>query len=167
MPRPGKRSDEIECRADYSETCSKKGRGMARRSLDLIEAMRAIAEAAQPCASAGDDEGPRMTAIGTLSRLQIGAMTDEPSVIAELTQAERDTLRADVARWKCMGSGGHLQDWLDYYPGLSIRRRLAMKLSFTNRPEGKGYALGYSQLMRDDRFDTDDKTMMSQTSAVL
>jgi hypothetical protein len=32
----------------YSETCFKKGRGMAQRSLDLIEAMLAIAEAAQP-----------------------------------------------------------------------------------------------------------------------
>jgi hypothetical protein len=32
---------------DYSETCSKKGRGMAQRSLDLIEAMRAVTEAAQ------------------------------------------------------------------------------------------------------------------------
>jgi hypothetical protein len=34
--------------ADYFETRSKKGRGMARRSLDLIEAMYAAAEAAQP-----------------------------------------------------------------------------------------------------------------------
>jgi hypothetical protein len=33
---------------DYSESRSKKGRGMARRSLDLIEAMHAAAEAAQP-----------------------------------------------------------------------------------------------------------------------
>jgi hypothetical protein len=38
---------------DYFETCSKKGRGMARRSLDLIEAMRAITEAAQPITGHG------------------------------------------------------------------------------------------------------------------
>jgi hypothetical protein len=38
---------------DYFETCSKKGRGMAQRSLDLIEAMRAEAEAAQPITGRG------------------------------------------------------------------------------------------------------------------
>jgi hypothetical protein len=38
---------------DYSETCSKKGRGMAQRSLDLIEAMHAAAEAAQPITGRG------------------------------------------------------------------------------------------------------------------
>src|SRR5262245_29550802 len=34
--------------AKQIETCSKKGRGMAQRSLDLIDAMHAAAEAAQP-----------------------------------------------------------------------------------------------------------------------
>ena len=38
---------------DYSGTCSRKGRGMAQRSLDLIEAMRDIAEAAQPITGRG------------------------------------------------------------------------------------------------------------------
>ena len=38
---------------DYSETGSKKGRGMAQRSLDLIEAMYAVAEAAQPITGRG------------------------------------------------------------------------------------------------------------------
>jgi hypothetical protein len=38
---------------DYFETGSKKGRGMAQRSLDLIEAMREIAEAAQPITGRG------------------------------------------------------------------------------------------------------------------
>src|SRR5262245_38743933 len=38
---------------EYFETCSKKGRGMARRSLDLIEAMHAAAEAAQPITGRG------------------------------------------------------------------------------------------------------------------
>ena len=37
----------------YSGTCSKKGRGMAQRSLDLIEAMHAVTEAAQPITGRG------------------------------------------------------------------------------------------------------------------
>jgi hypothetical protein len=39
--------------SQYSGTCSKKGRGRARRSLDLIEAMYAEAEAAQPITGRG------------------------------------------------------------------------------------------------------------------
>jgi hypothetical protein len=39
--------------ADYFETYSKKGRGMAQRSLDLIEAMYTGAEAAQPITGRG------------------------------------------------------------------------------------------------------------------
>jgi hypothetical protein len=39
--------------AEQFEPCSKKGRGMARRSLDLIEAMYAKAEAAQPITGRG------------------------------------------------------------------------------------------------------------------
>jgi hypothetical protein len=38
---------------EHFDTCSKKGRGMARRSLDLIEAMYAAAEAAQPITGRG------------------------------------------------------------------------------------------------------------------
>jgi hypothetical protein len=38
---------------EYFETCSKKGRGMAQRSLDLIEAMHGAAEAAQPITGRG------------------------------------------------------------------------------------------------------------------
>jgi hypothetical protein len=39
--------------AEYFETCSKKGRGMAKRSLDLIDAMYAEAEKAQPITGRG------------------------------------------------------------------------------------------------------------------
>jgi hypothetical protein len=39
--------------AEQIETCSKKSRGMARRSLDLIEAMDAEAEAARPITGRG------------------------------------------------------------------------------------------------------------------
>ena len=38
---------------EYFETSSKKGRGMAQRSLDLIEAMYAAAKAAQPITGRG------------------------------------------------------------------------------------------------------------------
>jgi hypothetical protein len=38
---------------EYSGTCSKKGRGKAQRSLDLIEAMHAEAQAAQPITGRG------------------------------------------------------------------------------------------------------------------
>jgi hypothetical protein len=39
--------------AEYFETCSKKGRGMAKRSLDLINAMYAAAEKAAPITGRG------------------------------------------------------------------------------------------------------------------
>jgi hypothetical protein len=39
--------------SEYFETCSRKGRGMARRSLGLIEAMHTVAEAAQPITGRG------------------------------------------------------------------------------------------------------------------
>src|SRR5262245_44469842 len=38
---------------EHFDTCSKKGRGMARRSLDLIEAMHAIAKAPKPITGRG------------------------------------------------------------------------------------------------------------------
>jgi hypothetical protein len=39
--------------SEHFETCSKKGRGMARQSLDLIEAMRTIVEEVQPVTGRG------------------------------------------------------------------------------------------------------------------
>jgi hypothetical protein len=39
--------------SEYSETSPKKGRGPARRFLDLIQAMRAVAKAAQPITGRG------------------------------------------------------------------------------------------------------------------
>jgi hypothetical protein len=44
---------EINATIEQFETCSKKGRGMARKSLDLIAAMRAIAKAAHPITGRG------------------------------------------------------------------------------------------------------------------
>lgn len=79
----------------------------------------------------------------------------------ELTASEREVLAADRERWLHMGGGGHLDDWLAYGPGLMIRRRLAMRLAYTNRPEGKRYAQAFGELMRADALDTMDKTSIS------
>lgn len=84
----------------------------------------------------------------------------------ELTPSEREVLQADRKRWKDMGSGAHLDQWLAYYPGLEIRRRLAMRIAFTNRPEGKGYNAAYGQLLHDDGIDIKDKSAMTAFTAV-
>jgi len=87
---------------------------------------------------------------------------------SELTASERQVLADDRARWKRMGGGAHLDDWLAYAPGLQIRRRLAMLLAFTNRPEGKGYSAAFGQLMRrHDGLDWDDKSVKNSMGAVL
>ena len=62
----------------------------------------------------------------------------------ELTPSEYEVLSRDKERWQRMGAGGHLDDWLAYRPGLMIRRRLAMRMAFTNKPEGKGYAQAFA-----------------------
>jgi hypothetical protein len=53
--------------AEYSETCSKKGRGMARRSLELIEVMRDVAETAQPITGRG--VGYKLFTLGLISSM--------------------------------------------------------------------------------------------------
>ena len=70
--------------------------------------------------------------------------------LKELTQSERDVLKEDAARWRRMGAGSHLDEWLSYYPGLAIRRRLAMRIAFVNKPEGRGYAQAFAELMKAD-----------------
>jgi hypothetical protein len=79
----------------------------------------------------------------------------------ELTPSEYEVLSRDKERWQRMGAGGHLDDWLAYQPGLTIRRRLAMRMAFTNKPEGKGYAQAFAELMKADGLDTMDKTSIS------
>jgi hypothetical protein len=78
------------------------------------------------------------------------AMQIDDIKLKELTQSERDVLKDDGKRWHRMGAGGHLDDWLAYYPGLAIRRRLAMRMAFTNKPEGKGYVQAFAELMKAD-----------------
>jgi hypothetical protein len=79
----------------------------------------------------------------------------------ELTAGERGVLAEDRERWKRMGVGAHLDDWLAYGAGLMLRRRLAMRIAFVNRPEGKGYARAFGQLMKHDGLDGMDKTSIS------
>ena len=79
----------------------------------------------------------------------------------ELTQSQRDVLKQDTARWERMSGGGHLDDWLAYQPGLMIRRQLAMRIAFVNKPEGRGYATAFGQLMKSDGLDHMDKTSIS------
>jgi hypothetical protein len=59
--------------SEQIDTCSKKGRrGMARRSLDLIEAMRVIAEAAQPITGRG--VGYKLFTQGLIPSMSTGEM---------------------------------------------------------------------------------------------
>ena len=89
------------------------------------------------------------------------AMQIEDIKNTELIQSERDVLKGDTERWKLMGSGSHLDDWLAYQPGLQIRRRLAMKMNHVNRPEGRGYARDFGALMKSDGLDHMDGTSIS------
>jgi hypothetical protein len=85
----------------------------------------------------------------------------------ELTPSERAVLAEDRERWKKMGAGAHLDEWLAYGPGLMIRRRLAMKLAYTNKPEGRGYTAAYGRLMLHDGMDWKDNTVKTSMTAVL
>ncbi len=66
-------------------------------------------------------------------------MTIDSIAQTELTASERDVLAQDRERWSRLGAGAHLDDWLSFGPGLMIRRRLAMRIAHTNKPEGRGY----------------------------
>jgi len=94
-------------------------------------------------------------------RERMTAVTYETIRQTELTANEREVLTRDSERWRRMGAGAHLNDWLAYGDGLMIRRRLAMKIAHVNRPEGRGYAETFKQLMKLDGLDTMDKTSIS------
>jgi hypothetical protein len=112
-----------------------------------------------------------MTTPATTVRARVRAMTMSEKIEHikehELTPSERDVLTRDRERWKRVGGGAHLDEWLEFYPGLEIRRRLAMRIAFTNKPEGRGYATALHQLYEADGFNPDDKTMMTGFTAVL
>jgi hypothetical protein len=79
----------------------------------------------------------------------------------QLTASERNVLAEDGARWKRLGNGAHLDDWLAFGPGLMIRRRMAMRIAFVNKPEGKGYAQAFAALIHLDGLHSMDKTSFS------
>jgi hypothetical protein len=57
----------------------------------------------------------------------------------KLTANEHEVLKRDEERWQRIGDGAHLNEWLEFYPGLEIRRRIAMRLNHANKPKGNGY----------------------------
>jgi hypothetical protein len=79
----------------------------------------------------------------------------------QLTQNEKEVLAKDRERWERMGAGAHLNDWLAYGEGLLLRRQMAMRIAFVNRPEGRGYAEAFAALMRRDGLDSMDKGSMT------
>jgi hypothetical protein len=78
-----------------------------------------------------------------------------------LTQSEQNVLAEDRERWKRMGAGAHLDDWLAFGPGLLLRRRMAERMAHVNRPEGKGYAQAFAALLEQDGLNTMDKQSIS------
>jgi hypothetical protein len=82
-------------------------------------------------------------------------MTDEPSVMqSDLAEREQSVLAEDKERWAGMTNSAHLNDWLAFAPGLSIRRQRAMRIANTNKPEGRQYAGAFHELLRRDGLDT-------------
>jgi hypothetical protein len=75
--------------------------------------------------------------------------------IQDLLESEqREILAAYRKRWKNMGVGGHLSDWMAFLPGMELRRAIAMKIAGTDKPEGKGYTGALAALMmRDGLYD--------------
>jgi hypothetical protein len=71
----------------------------------------------------------------------------------ELTPDEQAILAEDKLRWARMGAGGHLDDWLAYQPGLVIRRRMALKLAYTPKPEGSKYNKAFKVILEADGID--------------
>jgi hypothetical protein len=94
-------------------------------------------------------------------------MTIESVLQTELTASERGVLEEDRKRWKHIGEGAHLDEWLAFGPGLDICRRLAMKLAHTNRPEGRGYTTAMAQVLRHYGMAWSDPIVKSSMTAVL
>ena len=80
---------------------------------------------------------------------------------SNLNQSEQNVLAEDRERWKRMGAGAHLDEWLAYAPGFMLRRRMAMRMAHVNRPEGRGYAQAFAALMEADGLHTMDKASVT------
>ena len=91
----------------------------------------------------------------------LAAMTIEAIENEMLTQDERDQLAKDTRRWKRMGEGAHLQEWLEFGPSFMILRRIAMRMAGVNRPEGRGYVQAMGQLMERHGLSGMDKTSIT------
>jgi hypothetical protein len=71
----------------------------------------------------------------------------------ELTASERGVLATDRERWKqSLSAGTHLDEWLAFGNGLMIRRRMAMRVAYVNRPQGRGYVEAFNRIMVKDGF---------------
>jgi hypothetical protein len=79
----------------------------------------------------------------------------------ELTVSERDVLEQASETCKRLGAGAHLDEWLSLTHAVRIIRHLAMKLNHVNRPEGRGYAESFGQLMQRHGLDKFDKTTIT------
>jgi hypothetical protein len=102
-------------------------------------------------------------------RVRVMTMTEEIKKAKQhdLTAGQRDVLERDKARFKHLAAGAHLDEWLQFYDGASIRKNLAMRLSRSNKPEGKAYVQYLRQLYADDGIDIDDKKTMANFTAIL
>ena len=69
------------------------------------------------------------------------------SVHDSLESEQREILAADRKRWKHMGAGGHLSDWMAFLPGMELRRAMAFSDSYillgnqTQKTSGLGNAV--------------------------
>ena len=73
--------------SEHFETRSKKGRGMAQRSLDLIEAMRTVAKAAQPITGRG--VGYKLFAAGLIPSMERAEMQRVYRLLKEAREQDR------------------------------------------------------------------------------
>ena len=80
---------------------------------------------------------------------------------SELTASQREVLAQAAEASKRLGAGAHLDDWLTLTPAVWIIRHLAMKLNHVNRPEGRGYAKSFGQLMQRHGLHIFDKTTIT------
>src|SRR5262245_42584362 len=79
----------------------------------------------------------------------------------ELTVSERDVLAEAGESARRLGAGAHLDEWLTLTPAVRIIRYLAQKLNHVNRPEGRGYADSFGELMQRHGLDKFDKTTIT------
>ena len=91
---------------EYFGTGTKKGRGMAQRSLDLIEAMRDIAEAAQPITGRG--VGYKLFTQGLIPSMARSEMARGLSAAADGARAGHHPVGLDRRRDPRVRAGLHM-----------------------------------------------------------